>query len=422
MNIILISEDDRLRRTCSEVLSEFRGLQWKLTAVTLADCPQDADVYIWDNPGQVPHFPEFDRSSSKHIFIIDLSDNPRCLDGDVALPRAVLLKPVTRSYLSAFLGLAVAAAQERISTVNSPRGDRDEILQGLIQSDLYIQKHDQDRSNFLSRVVHDLEAPLMTANGYCGLLASEALGPQTEEQKEVLRRLQQSINRLNRTASAMSEMSAGSLVKRESEFRYADIRECIAQALHEVAPLADDKQISISVDVAPEYERLFFKPRQIEQVLINILRSACKFTPKAGEIVIRGYPFFWERRAHCGRTAILERRSRRSHEPNSYRVDIRDSGARIPNEHLTTLFEEDTLCLGGPDRSDGGLGLAICKMILHAHEGRVWAENSESGPRFSFVLPLRPGAECGAVEEQSAERMPDVVITLRQRPAGAIVT
>jgi two-component system sensor histidine kinase KdpD len=80
-------------------------------------------------------------------------------------------------------------------------------------------------------------------------------------------------------------------------------------------------------------------------------------------------------------------------------VDVRDSGPRIPREHLANLFEEDTSSTGGSDRSGGGLGLAICKMILHAHEGRVWAENSESGACFSFVLPLRLRTASPAEEE-----------------------
>jgi two-component system clock-associated histidine kinase SasA len=145
---------------------------------------------------------------------------------------------------------------------------------------------------------------------------------------------------------------------------------------------------------------LFIEPGQIEQVLINILENACKFTPKAGEIEIRGYPFFWERRR--GHTASqTERRVRPSHEPNSYRIDICDTGPRIPEEHLSKIFEEYTSYAGGADRSGGGLGLAICKMILNAHGGRVWAENSEFGPRFCFVLPVRPAetppADEGAV-------------------------
>jgi signal transduction histidine kinase len=397
MNIILISEDDGLRRICSEVLSEFSGLRWRLAAVGAADCPQDADLYIWDNHGRIATPLQFDPTPSRHLFIIDPDDITRFCEGNKVSPRVVLPKPVTHACLSAFLGLAVAAAQERVSIVNSLRADRDEILQCLIQSNLYIQNHNRDRSNVLARVVHDLEAPLMTANGYCGLLVSEALGPQNEEQKEVLRRMQRSIKRLSRMASAMLEMSVGRLVKREPDLRPVDIRECIEQALREVTPLADDKQISLSVDVAPGHERLFLKPGQIEQVLINILGNACKFTPKAGEIVIRGYPFFWERRAGRAPATILERRFHCLHEPNSYRVDIRDSGARIPREQLTTMFEEDTSYTGGSDRSGGGLGLAICKMILHAHQGRVWAENSDVGPRFSFVLPVR-AAEAEAAD------------------------
>lgn len=389
MKIILISEDDDLRKLCSDVLSEFSGLPWHLATATVADCSPDADLYIWDDHGRIVPPPQLDRAWSRHLFLVDREDIPKCCNGHGLSPAAVLLKPVTRACLSSFLGLAAAAAQERISATKSLRADRDDILQCLIQTNLHIQQYDQDRTNFLTRAVHDFRAPLMAANGYCGLLVSEALGTVTDQQKEVLRRMQHSIKRLSRMASAMFELSVGRHVKRQPELRRADIRECIEQAMHEIAPLADGKHISIAVDVAPDPPLLLMEPGQIEQVLINILENACKFTPKGGEIEIRGYPFFWERRAHSAPKPVLERRFHRSHEPNAYRVDISDSGPRIPREHLAKIFEEYTSYGGGPDRSGGGLGLAICKMILATHEGRVWAENSESGPRFSFVLPLR---------------------------------
>jgi len=57
-------------------------------------------------------------------------------------------------------------------------------------------------------------------------------------------------------------------------------------------------------------------------------------------------------------------------------------------EHLQSVFEEYTSYGGSQDRSGGGLGLAICKMILTAHKGRIWAENTSTGARLSFVLPL----------------------------------
>jgi signal transduction histidine kinase len=71
-------------------------------------------------------------------------------------------------------------------------------------------------------------------------------------------------------------------------------------------------------------------------------------------------------------------------------VDIRDSGPGIPSIHVGKIFEEHSSYAGGPDRSGGGLGLAICRMILQQHGGRVWAESHPAGAVFSLVLPILP--------------------------------
>ena len=75
----------------------------------------------------------------------------------------------------------------------------------------------------------------------------------------------------------------------------------------------------------------------------------------------------------------LEGRFQEMRTLNAYRIDIRNSGARIPHDHLANIFEEYTSYAGGQDRSGTGLGLAICRMIATLHEGRVWAENTVSG-------------------------------------------
>jgi two-component system, OmpR family, phosphate regulon sensor histidine kinase PhoR len=171
----------------------------------------------------------------------------------------------------------------------------------------------------------------------------------------------------------------------------ADIRDCLDQALNEVALVLEDKRISVVAEIEPAPENLLFEKSLIEQAFANVLDNACKFTPRDGMIQIQGYPFFWERRAARDASLHLapERRIRQVKVLNSFRVDIRDSGPGIPAVHAHRIFEQYTSPGGRQDRSGGGLGLAICRMIMRRHQGHIWAESSPSGATFSLVLPLQ---------------------------------
>jgi signal transduction histidine kinase len=402
MNLLLISRDPSLCKLCREILNEYDGLDWQLAQAAPGASTPGADIYIWDDTTTVDLSHEVDAPFSRHIFLLHRNDVAKFRENSGKAEAAILLKPITRAALSAFVAAAASTFQGRMSTQHSLRAERDEILQCLIQSNLQLQQYDQDRTNFLTRAVHDFRAPLTATTGYCGLLLSEALGPLTDQQREVLQRMQHSVKRLSRMASAMFELGVARHEKRQPDLRPSDIRERVEQALHEITPLADAKNISISVELAPESGTVYLEPGQIEQVLLNLLDNACKFTPKNGMIEIQGYPFFWERRTELfSRNKLArERRSMDSAAPNAYRIDIRDSGPQIPREHMPKIFEEYTSYVGGKDRSGGGLGLAICRMIVHAHEGRVWVENTEFGPQFSFILPVH-SANVGAHEGNS---------------------
>jgi signal transduction histidine kinase len=389
VRVILISHDSDLLKTCREILIKYEDLDWQLTKSDPGTRPSVADLYIWDGAAAVDGSLGIDRpSTTKHLFLLHQREVAQFQENMGTAGAAILLKPVTEACLSAFLEFAASAFQDRNGTVHSLRSDRDEMLQCLIQTNLQLQRYEQDRTNFLTRAVHDFRAPLTATGGYCGLLLDGALGPLTDEQKDVLGRMRNSVKRLSRMASAMFELGVGRQLKRRPDLRPCEIRERVEQALHEIVPSADSKNISITVELAPEESQAYLDTGQIEQVLINLLDNACKFTPKGGAIEIRGYPYFWERRAANASCAMgVERRHRDSPSPNSYRVDIRDSGLPIPVEHVGKIFEEYT-SVGSQDRSGGGLGLAICRMIIQSHEGRVWMENTDYGPRFSFVLPV----------------------------------
>jgi signal transduction histidine kinase len=388
MNVGLISEDRELLTLCREVLADISDRAWSVSAASGVSDEQIADLWLWDYvPGRV--LPKIvPGTSSRHLFLVQRQDLDEFRTQTGATDSNVLLKPASRATLTAFLG-AAAPQVDQASLGSTLRADRDEILQCLMQANLRLQEYDQDRTTFLARAVHDFRAPLTALSGYCGLLLAEPVGPLTESQREILGRMLKSTKRLSRMAAAMFQLSVGRHVKRRPELQRGDIAECLEQALHEITPFAGDKSIEITTDVAPSPHTLFFEPGQIVQVLINILDNACKFAPRGGSIELRGYPYFWDRRkTDSSIPPAAERRVRSTSEPTAYRIDIRDSGTAIPAGNLEHIFEEYTTYSGGRDRSGGGLGLAIVRMIVNQHEGHVWAENTEFGPMFSVVLPF----------------------------------
>jgi len=391
MHIQLVSTDKTLYRLCRDTLAGSRRNDWTLSVDAVPNGDASPDLFIWDCDSDVPLPHELDfEQERKNIFLVSRKKTAALLERLPMAAMAILLKPVNQATLGAFLDHAAKRhEQHRARDVNSLRADRDEILQCLLHTNLKLQEYDQDRTNFLARAVHDFRAPLTAIDGYCGLILGQQLGPISEEQQEVLERMQHSIKRLSRMATAMFQLSVGRQVEQRPNLVKGDIEACIQQAIHEMTPFIEVKDIHLSLQLTTPLQTFYFDREQIEQVLINLLDNACKFTPKHGAIEVRGYPFFWERRLKLKTVfANGERRTTGVQAPNSYRVDIRDSGSGVPLENLEKIFEEYTSYSGGQDRSGGGLGLAICKLILKLHQGQVWAESGEEGSRFSFVLPF----------------------------------
>ena len=397
MNVLLFSNDPSLADLCRNTLHEMFGKESKLQMGRPAQIPSHEDLCLWDfAPGETAIPRGLDPAKlRRHLFLLQRQHLP-ALQEIVGTPDIhVLLKPLTAATLRAFLGnieqpRALHNGDARSHDVL--RGERDEMLQFLIQANLKLQEYDQERTNFLARSLHDVRSPLTAISGYCGLLLEEELGSLTPEQREVLQRMLRSATRLSRITNSMFQLSIRRNGDQEINLEKGDMRDCIDQALHEVALFLEDKRITVRVEIEQPAEGLLFGKSRMEQALVNLLDNACKFTPRNGTIEIRGYPFFWDRRTGLSGSLdpAKDRRAIEVRTPNSLRVDIRDSGPGIPSMLAGKIFEEYTSYSGGRDRSGGGLGLAVCRMILQQHRGHVWAESHDAGAVFSFVLPLQP--------------------------------
>jgi signal transduction histidine kinase len=401
--ISVVSEDPALRELCRAALTELGRADLWLDSPGPDFGIKQPDILVLDWSAELP-VPDALRGHphARRLYVVDRGQFD--LASAAAAPSAidVLVKPVSGT------ALKLALQQAIVLTAAPPGGrpsadpaDRDEILQCLLQAYLRLQEYDYDRTNFLSRAIHDFRAPLTAISGYCGLFLEGLLGGLTADQKEVIYRMQRSANRLSRLAVAMFELTLSNRAKDRFVLRPDSIENCIEQAIHEIRPRSEEKGISITLRLKDLPANLCFDADQMKQVLLNLLDNARRFTPRHGLIEIAGFPFFCERRTHPAPLHTVERRVCQNRQPNSFRVDVKDSGPPVPAEFIPTLFEEYTPCSSPEDRSGGGLGLAICKLIVRSHQGRIWVRSGPDGVVFSFSLPLQtvaPEADAAAAD------------------------
>ncbi|HLJ91503.1 MAG TPA: HAMP domain-containing sensor histidine kinase [Candidatus Angelobacter sp.] len=373
----IFSSESRLLKDCRSVLDEICPESYELADGHNASENWNDDIYIWDGSSDLPG-PMAKPSPAAKLIVVSRNAigalRHRLPHGDFVF----LHSPVTPLALRVFLESAIA----RLSLNSHERAqrlqlDRDRILEKLLETNRRLQEYETDRTNFLMRAVHDLRVPLMALQGYSGLLLAAQLGSINSEQAAVLEKMQRSARRLGRLADAMLGLGMGANASVQLNLENASLEDCVHQAIHEIMPIAVQKKIHIDLQMDPPHGTLTFDAGQIEQVMVNLLDNGCKFTPKRGSIDIRGYSTHADELEGSSRTEL----------PAGYRIDVSDSGSGIPAERLEDIFSEYTSYSGSADRSGAGLGLAICKIILNAHNGRIWASCAGRGASFSFVLP-----------------------------------
>ena len=238
---------------------------------------------------------------------------------------------------------------------------------------------DRLKSAFLATMSHELRTPLNSIIGFTGMVLQGLAGPLTAEQTKQLGMVRNSSRHLLALINDvldLSKIEAGQLRVRAEPF---DLRASLEQATASVKVLADKKGLALSTVVAPEVSEIVSDRRRVEQIILNLLGNAIKFTDRGGvTLTARLVADFQPSPGAPPQPAVC--------------IHVADTGIGIKTEHLTALFQPFHQIDSGLTRQHEGtgLGLAICRRLAMLLGGAIsvaseWTKGSE----FTVTLPLQ---------------------------------
>ena len=227
------------------------------------------------------------------------------------------------------------------------------------------EESDRMKTVLLSSVSHELRTPLAAIKAAVTGLRGGTVDRNSAARDELLATIDEETDQLNTLVGNLLDMSrieAGAL---KPERRWNDVEEIIGAALarlkqavgtHRVQVIAPDDLPLAPVDFV-----------QLQQVFTNLISNSLKYSPP-------------------GTTIRIEARPR---DRNTLLVRVINQGPPVPEEHLERIFDKFYRVTASDRITGAGLGLSICKGIVEAHGGRIWAENLPDGLAFNFTLPLQ---------------------------------
>ena len=260
--------------------------------------------------------------------------------------------------------LEVSATKQFLLVIATPLEDEGGCLL-LLQNLTELRRLEKVRRDFVSNISHELRTPIASVKALAESLQEGALDDPSVA-KDFLARIDAETDKLTQMVQELGELA--SIESGEAPLRKepVSIAEVIEQAVQRLKAQADRAGLGMDVGMPGDLPRVTADRDRIEQVLVNLIHNAIKFTPTGGNIRISA-----------------------KSENSTVVISVADNGVGIPADDLTRIFER--FYKADKARSGGGtgLGLSISKHIVEAHGGRIWAESVEGqGSTFHFTLPL----------------------------------
>ena len=264
--------------------------------------------------------------------------------------RRLLMIPEQRRQLDTFAAL-VAIALERVHYVE------------VAQQALVKIESERLRNSLLSALSHDLRTPLAALFGLADSLAltKPALSEQQLQIAEAIRDAARNMSGLVNNLLDMARIQSGEV---KLNRQWQPFEEVVGSALRATQMLLANHRVGIDLD--RQLPLVEFDAVLIERVLCNLLENAAKYTPAGSTVRIRA-----------------------ATSDNKLLISVSDNGPGLPPAQEEQIFEKFTRGERESATAGVGLGLAICRAIVEAHRGKIWAENDPAGgAKFSFTLPL----------------------------------
>jgi two-component system phosphate regulon sensor histidine kinase PhoR len=235
----------------------------------------------------------------------------------------------------------------------------------LVQDLTRIRRLETVRRDFISNLSHELRTPLASLKALTETLQDGALDDPPAARK-FIDQIQTEVDALSQMVTELLELSRIESGRLALDLQPVSPSDLLFSAAKRMQLQAERAGINLRVECADDLPKVKIDSQRLEQVLVNLIHNAVKFTRAGGEVVLH---------AEAGRGEV--------------RFAVRDTGIGIPEEDVSRIFERFYRVDKSRAGSGTGLGLSIAKHIVEAHNGRIWAESVEGqGSAFYFSIPL----------------------------------